>query len=163
MVLGDFFEDGSGAGVPREIAASTTPASQWFWQHRTGQRCFDSLTRGENRRLHFSRSVQKDFFFAKKSFCRNSSPLAGVYQTIRMGDGIRALCVLDAHDVIQPGLLPHGVYVDIFTAKLFDDCQSSFVVRTGQAAGMSLLSVKSLFQSKTANPRHWPASAFHAK
>src|SRR4029077_13456042 len=74
---------------------------------------------------------KKNFFLAKKTFSLDSARAAGFNEAIRVNDGIGFIRIFDAHDVVQPGLLAHRVYVHFLAMKLVHQCQRAVIVRAG--------------------------------
>src|SRR5262249_7016519 len=74
-------------------------------------------------------SMQQDFLFTEQPLSGNSSGMASLNQTIGLNDGIRLLGIFDAHYVIEPGLLAHGIDIDFVAAKLINDGERAIVVR----------------------------------
>jgi len=87
---------------------------------------------------------EEDFFFAEEAFGDDAAAEAIFDQAIGMDDRLGGFGVLDAHDVVEPGFLAHGVNVDFLAIKLVDQSFGAFVVGAGEAAGMVFLAFDAL-------------------
>ena len=76
---------------------------------------------------------QQNLLLSEQPLGNDSMFLAGLDEPVRFDNGTRLRCVFDAHNVVQPRLLSHGVYIDFAAVEKVYNVSGLFVVGSRQA------------------------------
>src|SRR5258706_2984531 len=108
-------------------------------------------------------SIDEELFLSEQPLRDDAAAAAYLDELVRLDDGPRFGGVLEAHDVVEPGFLPHRVDVGLAASELLDNVDALTEVRSGQAARLVHPALESIGQERPVEPRERRAVAFHAQ
>src|SRR5947207_2736549 len=80
--------------------------------------------------------AEQDLLFTEKSFRTNAMCLSPLNQTVRLSNWPRFGRVFNAHYMIEPWLLSHGIYINLLASKAAHNISGLLKVRSCQPAGL---------------------------